>query len=279
MRQSRGRDKPEGARPAAAYQLTHLRIRLRFAVQTYCRGTSETQDLQACAVCHICGKHPTVKSHHIPRAFTKGIRGQDKNVLLTDRDRAGHRVTQGGTFSDNIFCAEHEAVTGQLDDIAVRFCKAAYSGPPMRAGGFFEVTGFNPNALIRFACSILLRCHYSDRDETRLVNLGPYAAVLADVVFGNNSSDSVHVYVYSAVSAEISFRELASIPASMRVGHTRRWSFQCGGIAFVVDLGRPKPAYPASVLRSEAPIRGPVFDFERTTLSASWRSLIGQRRG
>ena len=233
------------------------------------------EDSTGRTACRICGTSPTVRSHHIPRAFIKGIRGTDKHVLLTDRDRPGHRPTQGGTFSDDIFCAEHEAVTGRLDDIAVRFCKAAYLGPAMVAGGAFEVRGFDPIALIRFACSILLRCHYSGRDETRLVDLGRYAADLASIVFDCHLARAPHVYVYSAVGSDFDFRELASLPASMRVDHSRRWSFQCGGIAFVVDLGRTKPAYPASLLEEGKPIRGPVFDFDRTSLAASWTSLVG----
>jgi len=228
--------------------------------------------------CRVCGTAPTVRSHHIPRAFIKGIRGSDKHALLTDRDRPGHRPTQGGTFSDDIFCVEHEAVTGHLDDIAVRFCKAVYSGPPLIAGDSFEVAGFSPIALVRFACSILLRCHYSGRDETRLVNLGPYAADLACIVFDSDLARTPHVYVYAAVGGEVDFRELASLPASMRVDHSRRWSFQCGGVAFVTDLGREKPAFPASLLRDSETIRGPVFDFDRTTLAASWRSLIAHER-
>lgn len=224
--------------------------------------------------CRVCGTSPTVRSHHIPRTFIKGIRGTDKHALLTDRDRPGHRFTQAGTFSDDLFCAEHEAVTGHLDDIAVRFCKAVYAGPPMVAGSAFKVDGFDPIALVRFACSILLRCHYASRDETRLVDLGPYAVDLAAVVFDRDLTCAPHVYVYTAVGGEVDFRELASLPASMRVDHTRRWSFQCGGVAFVTDLGRAKPAFPASLLTEGAPIRGPVFDFDRTTLAASWRSLI-----
>jgi len=215
-----------------------------------------------------------VRSHHIPRAFIKGIRGADKHVLLSDRDRPGRRFTQAGTFSDDIFCADHEAVTGHLDDIAVRFCKAAYAGPPMVAGSSFEVSGFDPLALIRFACSILLRCHYASRDETRLVDLGPYAVDLARVVFDRDLARAPHVYVYTAVGGDVDFRELASLPASMRVDHARRWSFQCGGVAFVTDLGRTKPAFPASLLTEGAPIKGPVFNFERTTLAESWRSLL-----
>lgn len=228
------------------------------------------------STCRVCGASPTVRSHHIPRAFIKGIRGTDKHALLTDRDRPGHRPTQGGTFSDDIFCTEHEAVTGQLDDIAVRFCKAAYAGPPMVAGSSFEVAGFDPIELVRFACSILLRCHYSRRDETRLINLGPYADELARVVFQRDLAHAPHVYVYAAVGGELDFRELASLPASRRVDHLRRWSFQCGGVAFVTDLGRSKPAFPASLLTENGPVRGPVFDFDRTTLAASWRSLVAQ---
>lgn len=226
------------------------------------------------STCSVCGASPTVRSHHIPRAFIKGIRGTDKHALLTDRDRPGHRPTQGGTFSDDILCSEHEAVTGHLDDVAVRFCKAAFSGPPMVAGSAFEVDGFDPIVLVRFACSILLRCHYSDRDETRLVNLGPYAPDLARVVFDGDLVRAPHTYVYSAVSSELDFRELASLPASMRVDHSRRWSFQCGGIVFLIDVGRSKPSYPLSLLEEGKPIRGPVFDFERSTLSASWRALV-----
>lgn len=226
--------------------------------------------------CRVCGASPTVRSHHIPRSFIKGIRGTDKHALLTDRDRPGHRPTQGGTFSDDIFCAEHEAVTGHLDDIAVRFCKAAYAGPPMVAGSAFEVEGFDPIALVRFACSILLRCHYSSRDETRLVDLGPYADDLAGVVFDRDLARAPHAYIHSAVSRELDFRELASLPASRRVEHSRRWSFQCGGIVFLVDLGRSKPAYPLSLLEEGKPIRGPVFDFDNTSLAASWRSLVEQ---
>lgn len=224
--------------------------------------------------CQVCGTFPTVRSHHIPSSFIKGIRGTDKHALLTDRDRPGHRPTQGGTFSNDILCAQHEAVTGHLDDIAVRFCKAAYAGSPMIAGSAFEVVGFDPIDLVRFACSILLRCHYSTRDETRLVDLGPYAADLANVVFDRNLERAPHCYIYSAVSRELNFRDLASLPASSRVDHSRRWSFQCGGIVFLVDLGRPKPAYPLSLLEEGKPIRGPIFDFDKTSLAASWRSLV-----
>lgn len=210
----------------------------------------------------------------MPQAFIRDIRGDDKYVLLTDRDRTRRRFVQGGTYSDDIFCDRHEAVTGVLDSVAVNFCRAVYSGPPLRIGTAFEVTGFDASALIRFACSILLRCHFSRRDEARLVNLGPYADTLSRVVFDNDLTKSPHVYIYSAVSADLDLRELGSMPASMMVDRYRRWSFQGGGMAFVVDLGRPAPAFPSSLLRPGRKVTGPVFDFERTTLAASWRSLI-----
>lgn len=210
----------------------------------------------------------------MPQAFIRDIRGDDKYVLLTDRDRSRSRFVQGGTYSADIFCDQHEAVTGVLDSVAVNFCRAVYAGPPLRAGTAFEVTGFETSTLIRFACSILLRCHLSRRDEARLINLGPDAEILSRVVFDSDLSKAPDVYIYSAVSAALDFRHLGSMPASMVVDGYKRWSFQGGGMAFVVDLGRPSPAFPNSLLRPGVTVTGPVFDFEQTTLAASWRSLI-----
>lgn len=226
------------------------------------------------ASCSICGGKPTVRSHLIPQAFIRDVRGDDKYVLLTDRDRSRRRIIQGGTFSPDIFCDEHEAVTGVLDSVAVNFCRAVYAGPPLRAGTAFQVTGFETSILIRFACSILLRCHFSRRDEARLINLGPDADNLCRVVFDSDLSNAPDVYVYSAVSAILDFRHLGSMPASMVVDGHRRWSFQGGGMAFVVDIGRPSPAFPNSLLRPGRTVTGPVFDFEQTTLATSWRSLM-----
>ncbi len=224
--------------------------------------------------CSICGTKPTVRSHLMPQAFIRDIRGDDKYVILTDRDRSRKKFVQGGTYSADIFCAEHEAVTGVLDSVAVNFCRTVYSGPPLRVGAAFKVTGFEPSTLIRFACSILLRCHLSCRDEARLINLAPDADNLTRVVFDSDLSNAPDVYVYSAVSAVLDFRHLASMPASMIVDGYHRWSFQGGGMAFVVDLARPSPAFPNSLLRPGRTVTGPVFDFERTTLATSWRSLI-----
>lgn len=95
-------------------------------------------------------------------------------------------------------------------------------------------------------------------------------------MFDRELARAPHVYVYTAVGGEVDFRELASLPAGRTVDHSRRWSFQCGGVAFVTDLGRTKPVFPASLLTAGKPITGPVFDFERTTLAASWRSLFAQ---
>jgi hypothetical protein len=204
------------------------------------------------------------------------MRGPDKYALMSDLGRPGRRFTQGGPFSLDILCAKHENITGDLDRKAVDFCRYVAGLGDLEVWTIKVVTGVDADEIVKFALSVLWRCHQSERDEARQVNLGPYASLIEQVVFNGTNSASFHTYTYAAVSRQIDTRELASMPIDARVNGQRRWSFSVGGVTFVTDLGFPKPSTPQLMLNGAPDIKVLIVDFDNTPLRSAWEKLVNR---
>src|SRR5271166_4615227 len=86
--------------------------------------------------CVICGSPDVVKSHLMPAAFGRDIRGDGKQSWIGTTGRPGNTLTHSALFHQ-FRCVPHEQATQIADDYAVRFIRGfELTDAEISAGGF-----------------------------------------------------------------------------------------------------------------------------------------------
>lgn len=225
------------------------------------------------ARCRVCGDPKTVRSHLIPKAFVKMVRGDDPHALMTDLERETTTTTRGGVFDDGILCSTHEDALKRFDDYAIRFCRrVADTSKPKDYGGFI-VREVNCDLLCGFALSVLWRCHHSDRVDVRDTQLGKYADLIENVVFHGGSNERFPVYFYVPVSDELDVLELGSVPAKKSIEGVTRWSFLAGGVDFIVDVGNGRASFRQHAINGKSDALGFTMPLEAGGMRDGWLAM------
>lgn len=125
-----------------------------------------------------------MRSHILPKALIRGVREGAKHVVSGSRRRKGTRLSQGGNFDNNMLCAKHENATADLDRYGTEFLRRAEAMfETQKPDRSFEVANPEPEALRRFALSVVWReVHSANGRESRL-SLGPYKDDVRRAVF------------------------------------------------------------------------------------------------
>lgn len=229
--------------------------------------------MEMSARCRVCNDPKTVRSHLIPKAFVKSMRGKDPHALMTDLERETATATRGGLFDDGILCSVHEDNLKKYDDYAIRFCRrVAGTSKPNDFGGF-TVREVDCDLLCRFALSVLWRCHHSDQVGVRDTQLGKYADLIADIVFHGGAADQFPVYFYVPISNELDVLELGSVPAKKSIEGVTRWSFLAGGVDFIVDVGSGRSSCRQYAINGKTDAFGFTMPLEAGGMRDGWLAM------
>jgi hypothetical protein len=215
----------------------------------------------------------------MPKAFALRVRGDDISVKITDILNRRADVSQGGIFDPNLFCDGHEKSLNALDDYAVRLSDELSEVNGLTSGKIFYFHQANGTRLAKFAYSVLLRCHYSRRRETSVINIGHYADLLSRIIFEDSNEVAPNVCVYLPLSDIIDVRELMSLPAGRKFTGFRRWSFLCGGMNFLVGLGKVASPLREYNIHAAEPMPLIGLDFHTSGASGHWMEMVASSNG
>ncbi len=191
--------------------------------------------------CHVCGQTPTVKSHLLPKSLIREIYAGHKHAIAGSRFRAGPKPTQGGEFSKEILCAEHEAVTATFDTYATNFVRWAQEiFEKARPTKSFKVANPRPEFLAKFALATIWREVHAAIGTDKNVRLGPYDEAVRDAVFGGGSIRWPMLVSRANFTLETPNPiKFAVAPYRIKFADRHAWSFTVVGFSFfVVSDGR-----------------------------------------
>lgn len=187
--------------------------------------------------CLICGETKTVRSHIIPKAIVAKIAADENGVVVGSRFHQGAKPMPRGTFSNDILCAEHEALTAGLDKYGVEFLRRADQSfiPSIHRSGY-PVANPDPRKLSRFALSLIWREVAAGGPGKR--TLGPYAEAVKDAVFSDGPLDWPLVIQRQNIVVRADRVEIGVNPYFVRLGGKRAWTIGLAGYAFFVVSDR-----------------------------------------
>jgi hypothetical protein len=195
--------------------------------------------------CVICGEPDTVRSHLLPAAVGREIKGEQKNFWIGSIQRDGKALSQSGVF-DNFLCSDHEAFINTYENEAIEFLRSfALTDDEKRAGWYRREA--NTEVLTRFVCSVLWRYHQSTRKEAGNVNLGGWEPVLRDITFGGDIATAPDTLCFGMYHEVIPNNRFAFSPARGRYDGRVIWSTVVNGVAFMTKLD--KQPFPSAHVR------------------------------
>ncbi len=230
---------------------------------------------QARGACLLCGKAPTVKSHLLPAAIGRDIRGDGPNFWVGSIGQDGRRIIQSESF-DRFLCDQHEAALHDYEERTIAFCRSFELSPAERLRGAFVRDTIATEDLVRFATSVLWRFHMSSLPEARRVDIRTWEPVLRDVTFGGRIDRAPEVLVCAVTVEGIPVSRFAIPPAQTRVERRRVWTFVLSGIGFMVkiDDGPFSPKAKRAVINGRDHLWGLVKPLDRENL-ASMKAIAG----
>ncbi|KQZ05878.1 hypothetical protein ASD21_17985 [Caulobacter sp. Root1455] len=187
--------------------------------------------------CVICGDPKTVRSHLIPAAVGRAIRGEDKNFWIGSGERDGKILSQSGVF-DYFLCDAHEAFINTYENDAIEFLRSFELTDEEKRLGWYRRSPADTEKLVRFACSIVWRYHQSTRIEAKTVDIGPWETVLRDITFGGDISQAPDTLCFAMHHPLIKNRSFAFPPTKGRYYERVIWTTFIFGTAFVTKLDR-----------------------------------------
>ncbi len=210
--------------------------------------------------CVVCGRQPTVKSHLLPAAVGRDIKGDQRSFLVGSRRHDGKTITQSGIF-DRILCDPHERALHDYEEAAIAFCRTLAITAAERSRGVFIRHGVEANMLVRFACSVLWRYHQSRRIEARGVDVGGWEPALRAVTFDGDMRRAPEVLTLVVDAPPVPADRFAVSPSRGRFDDRVVWHIVLYGLAFVVKLDKrpfPKVQHQTGVINGRDHIGGKV---------------------
>jgi|tagenome__1003787_1003787.scaffolds.fasta_scaffold20972534_4 hypothetical protein len=192
--------------------------------------------MKTSGACVICGAKPTVRSHLFPRSLIRRMWGTDKHAIEGELNRPGVKLTQGGSWDDELLCCAHEGALAAADDYAVRFCRRFEKAAILSASGkSYSAPNPRPDLLLRLACSVIWRHVASKHGMTHGLDLGPYRRRFENYLFAG-ASPPVEALVGRSNLIDPSGRriEVGIAPYKNRLKEWTIWTFTVGGFDFYV---------------------------------------------
>jgi len=184
----------------------------------------------------LCGV-PAVRSHLLPAAIARDIRGAEKEVLIGSKDYDGRNQSQSGTW-ERMLCSDHEAMLHDYEDYSIKFLRGFKLTPAERSTGYFVRKGVETTALIRFACSVLWRYHTSIQIEASKVELPEWEADLRAVTFDGDMTRAPDVIIGAHDQHLYSSNRYAYPPSRSEFDSRFVWQTVIHGVIFLVKLDR-----------------------------------------
>jgi hypothetical protein len=213
--------------------------------------------------CLICGGTPTVKSHLLPAAVGRDIKGDDKSFWVGSKRHDGKTISQSGIF-DRFLCEAHERAFHRYEDTTLDFCRTLGITPDEQRVGAFLRHDTDNEAVIRFACSVLWRYHQSGRIEASAVDVGGWEPVLRRITFDGDMTGAPDVITTSLHTQFIPVDRFAISPSRSKFDDRVIWNIVMYGLAMIVKLDKrpfPTPGVQAAVINGRNFIAGRVQPF------------------
>jgi hypothetical protein len=189
----------------------------------------------------MCTNPNLVKSHLMPAAFGRDLRGDRTESWIGSSRQPGKTHTQAGLF-DYFLCEHHEKATQAADNYAVDFVREfKLTDEELRARLFIR-DDVDTKMLIRFACTTIWRYHQSTRPETALVDVGPWEPIMRAVAFDGDVSKAPDVLVcasyHQTVRPELPADAILMTPEPTEQLGLHLVPFTINGVMFVTKLDR-----------------------------------------
>jgi len=185
--------------------------------------------------CVICGSTETVRSHLLPAAFGRDLRGNGANFWIGSAERPGKTISQSGVF-DEFLCNTHEAQIHDYENYAIEFIRDFSLSQAEIDARAFRRDGTDNESLIRFVCSVLWRFHHSARPEAQDVDLGEWEPNIRNVTFGGSVYQAPDVFMSAIHQAVLPKDAFMLSPAGGMQWGRRVIQFSLNGLAFNTKL-------------------------------------------
>jgi len=185
--------------------------------------------------CVICGSPELVRSHLLPAAFGRDVKGGGQNFWIGRAGRSGKTISQSGIF-ERFLCQTHENAIHEYEEYAIEFVRDfRLTDAEVRAEAFYRDNTDN-EALIRFVCSVLWRFHHSERKDAEGVELGEWEPNLRDVTFGGSVNQAPDVSIFAFHQTIIPNDAFLLAPTSAAKWNLSTVQFSVNGLVFTTKL-------------------------------------------
>jgi hypothetical protein len=193
--------------------------------------------------CVICGSPELVRSHLLPAAFGRDVKGGGQNFWIGRAGRIGKTISQSGIF-ERFLCQTHENAIHEYEEYAIEFVRGFKLTDGEVHAQVFHRDNTDNEALIRFVCSVLWRFHHSERKETEDVDLGEWEPNLRDVTFGGSVNQAPDVSIFAIHQTIMPKDAFLLAPTPGAKWNLRTLQFSANGLVFTTKLAHedwPQP--------------------------------------
>lgn len=217
--------------------------------------------------CKVCGDPKTVRSHLLPKAIIKDVRGDHHTAFAGMNDKFGTLYTQGGSFDDDLLCRSHEDALADCDDYVVRFLRSfnkIATLPVQFEGMVYLVPNTKPELMLKFALSCIWRHAQSRRFGTpNPLNLGPWENTLTRKVFyGGNFDPDLCIMKQDFLIGGEPMRDLVMSPYHNPAYGRRAFEIYLRGFRFTIKLDDRQKGRIPSVIRANGANPLPVLNLD-----------------
>ncbi len=183
----------------------------------------------------MCGGTPTVRSHLLPAAFGRALKGDGPNFWIGTTEKPGRTVSQSGLV-DRFLCRPHEEAIHDYEAYAIEFVRQFELSDAEVEARLFRRDGTDNAALVRFVCSVLWRYHHSARPETEDVDLGEWEHNFRDLTFGGSINQAPDVVMRAIHQTLLPKEAFMLTPALSDMWGRRGLQFTLPGLILNVKL-------------------------------------------
>jgi hypothetical protein len=202
--------------------------------------------------CLICGDENTVKSHILPKAFAHLIKDGAPHAITASRHYRGAKPSQGGPFSNEILCRNHEAMTAAADKYAVEFVRRINDAWDHKSTRLLRIENPQPHFLREFAILTIWREVHSGHAPG--LTLGPYEEPVRSLIFDGGPALEWPVVVQRTNFLLTETRAAVDFnlhPYRIKFAGRNGWLLTVAGIGFFVISDRRGLASPFEEFRAD----------------------------
>ncbi len=189
--------------------------------------------------CVVCGTKRTVRSHIIPKAFAHEIRDGASHAVAASRNHPRAKPSQGGIFSNDLLCSEHERLTAAADKYAVEFVRRVDDAWGDRTQlTKLEVDNPEPELLRSFALLTIWREVHCKHEPG--LSLGPYEDIVRGHLFEGKGAPNWPVVAQRTnfILPGAGVVDFNLHPYRVRFSDRAGWALTVAGTAFFVISDR-----------------------------------------